>query len=443
MKLINLYKDILALGGMYADKDGFVSGKMPGMEKGAPVTIKGKRLVLPTKHQLSTSDWSDRIVFHPLYENVLRGESQVIEKLRNLIANRINMTIGVLGIALLRIAENTEDHSKLNPDQTMFLAKVKMLDDKTRKNFEDMLKDVDAADSKNNFVHVYLKRSGIVDGKKHARVGVVTFPIYQMLASGDPVFGKKPRVKDREVFKHLIEYIFKDVHVEGAYNAGSDSAVAPYTDALLRTFLNVIAPLNDTIDLFKNVAGDLEDLKFGYDWIEELDKLDSYKLDIRSIPMQAGNEGASLVRGVAPQEEQQENVPSAQTTQTDEAGRTPIANWQPPPQQPFPQPQPQQQYGWMGQQHPQQQYGQQQQPQVVHTREGADFGSILASNPALAMSAMMFTQQPQQIGMQQQPIPRFAQQVMGTGFGTGQPMYPQQQFFNFGQGQVGVGGSLI
>ena len=80
MKLITLYKALLELGGMSSDRDGLVSGKLPGAkEDPRPVTIKGKRLVLPTQKQLTTSDWSDRIVFHPLYENVLRGESQVIE----------------------------------------------------------------------------------------------------------------------------------------------------------------------------------------------------------------------------------------------------------------------------------------------------------------------------------------------------------------------------
>lgn len=441
MKLITLYKALLELGGMSSDRDGFVSGKLPGSKEDPhPVTIKGKRLVLPTQKQLTTSDWSDRIVFHPLYENVLRGESQVIEKLRTLITTRVNVSVAIIGTALLELAGNTGEHSKLNPDQSMFLAKVRMLDKNTLDGWTDLCKSLDLADGKQNFIHIFLKRSGSVAGKKHARVGVVNFPVMKALCSGDEkIFGYKPRNKaHREVFKNLLEYIFKDILTDGAYNAGSDSSIAPYTDAMLRAFLNVIAPINDTIDLFSDIRPELVDLRFNSDWVEELDKLETYHPDIRSIPMQAGNEGTALIKGVSPATEtpaHQEPVVQQQVAQTQ-----PV---QPVVTQPVPS---------QGYQFPQQQFSPNpasplynpnlgwapSQPPVVHTpvgihrsKDGADFGSILQSNPGLAMAAAAFSH-PQQFGvpptMQQNYVPRFAQSPMqhamgGVGMmGGGMPM---------------------
>lgn len=441
MKLISLYKSVLELGGMSADRDGFVSGKLVGSKLDpSPVTIKGKRIVLPTQKQLTTSDWSDRIVFHPLYENVLRGESQVIEKLRSLITMRINVTLGILGTALLELAANTAEHSKMNPDQSMFLAKVRMLDDKTQGNWGDLLKVLDPMDGKKNFIHVFLKRSGSIDGRKYARVGVVNFPVMKHLVNDEEVFGFKPRKKDLPVFKNLLEYIFKDILTDGAYNAGSDSSIAPYTEAMLRTFLNVIAPINDIIDLFAELRPELADLRFNSDWVEELDKLEGYHPDIKSIPMQAGNEGASLVKGVSPPPDQQ---PVHQAAPVAAPAPAPVQQvvadpqaWAHPQQQQFPQPPagyqfPQNQwtpnptmapplaYAAPGQYPGQYPYQSAPVASVVKSRDGADFGSILASRPELAMAAAAFTH-PQQFGMmpnQQQSVPRFAQTPMQMGMG--------------------------
>lgn len=442
MKLISLYKAILELGGMSADKEGLISGQLPGSsEQARPVTIKGKRLVLPTQKQLTNSDWSDRMVFHPLYENVLRGESQVIEKLRVLITTRINLTISVLGAALLEIAGNTEEHKKLNPDQSMFLAKVRMLDKNTLEGWEQLVKSLDLTDGKQNFIHVFLKRSGVVAGKKHARVGVVTFPVMKALIEEDKVFNYKPRNKaHREVFKNLLEFIFSDILTDGAYNAGSDSTIAPYTDAMLRTFLKVIAPINDVIDLFSSVRPEIADLKFNSDWVEELDKLESYHVDIRSIPMQPGNEGTSLVKGIAPT--QAEVAQPTATVQTAEVARPaapvhapvipPVPSALPfnPPHQPVPGYVPNQ--NWMQQQQPFQ-HQQPVQTGVIHTPNGADFNSILNSNPALAASvANVNMMSPQQMMMMQQQrqmqeIPRWAGGLppgggMNPGMGGGMGM---------------------
>lgn len=442
MKLITLYKALLDLGGMSADRDGFVSGKLPGsMQDPAPVTIKGKRLVLPTQKQLTTTGWEDRIVFHPLYENVLRGESQVIEKLRSLITMRINVTLGVLCTGLLELAGSTDEHSKLNPDQSMFLAKVRMIDAKSLDNWKDLLKALEPADGKQNFIHVFLKRSGTVAGKKHARVGVVNFPVMKALCSDEKVFNFKPRNKDREVFKNLLEYVFKDIVNDGAYNAGSDSSIAPYTDAMLRTFLNLIAPINDVIDLFSDIRPELADLKFNSDWVEELDKLESYHVDIRSIPMQAGNEGTALVKGVAPVQEEQTavvaDVAPAAPVQTTIATPT-IAS--PPWVAPVAPPN-------TGYQFPNNQFTANSPTYphmaphmsapvmapagVARSKDGVDFNSLLASNPNLAMMAHNVSVTPtmQHMGMvqqQQQQIPRWAQNP-NPGFGG----FPNTNFGNY------------
>lgn len=415
MKLIKLYEEIISLGGMFADKEGYISGRVLNEGNGNPVTIKGKRLVLPIKKQLQDPNWENRIVFHPLYENVLRGESEVVAKLRALILMRINTTLNLLSTALLQLAASHAEHSKLNPNQLEVLVALKNADEKTISNFASILKNIKASESKNNFVHIFLKRSGMAAGKKWSRVGVVTFPLFEALVKEDPVVTKGLRIKDKDTLKKLMEYFFPNILVNDAYNVGSDSTVAPYTDALLRTLINVIAPINDIINLFKDIMPDLADLEFDCNWVEKLDVLPTYQGEIKMIPMQPGNEGAVLIKDVSPQVEQ--------PTQPTIVNSPPqIINPPPAPavvQQHIQQPN----YAWQA--NPQQQQfnqpmmNQMQQPmnQVVRTDKGVDFESILRSNPALNMSLNAGNVNMQQ--MPQQNMPRWSSAGFGNQMNNG------------------------
>ena len=86
MDLITLYKSVLEAAGAVADKDGFVSvnQKKINGSPNFPLQVDGKRLVLPTQKQLQNPTWTDRIAFHPLYENAMRNESAVVAKLRQM-----------------------------------------------------------------------------------------------------------------------------------------------------------------------------------------------------------------------------------------------------------------------------------------------------------------------------------------------------------------------
>lgn len=368
-KLNEFYVQLLSLGSMTADKEGFISGSLGGVGKETPVTIKGKRLVLPKKHQLANSDWSDRIVFHPMYENVLREESKVLEKYRSLVNMRINFTIGVVAVALLQLASSTAEHSKLNPDQTEFLTRVKAIDEKALATFKKILESIEPSASKESFVSIYLKRAGSVAGKKFARAGIVTFPFYSRL-NDETVYGQKVRAKDREIMKSVMEYIYPDIATEHHYNCGSDSNVAPYMEAFLKTVLGLIAPLNDIIMLFKNVIPDLEDMAFSSDWVEMLDNLDGLLPEIRMIPMQPGNEGAV----VKPASEPAATAPVTAAPVVAAVTAAPVV-------QPVQSP-----YNFMPA-NPAFATPVVQPAQVVRTKDGVDFNSLMASNPVLAMNA--------------------------------------------------------
>jgi len=298
MKLIPLYKSLLATASMEASKDGHVSYCMNDSTK--PAMIKGKRIVLPTPEHLSNSDWSDRVVFHPLSENILRGESTILEEFRSALNITLNHKIGLLAYQLLIIATSVADHAKLSPDQLDFLSKLKNADEKTLEVFQKLLKAMPITQRVNTFVSIFLKRGGSIAGKRHARVGVVSFPFYtELTKAGAEVYGVKLRVKDRETLINLMEYMFPTIGEAESHCRSSDSDVAPYLDALMKAVIAVAGPINDQISLFSNVIDGADEMMVEDKWVDTFDNLAVMIPEIRKVPMQAGNEGTTPASEVA------------------------------------------------------------------------------------------------------------------------------------------------
>lgn len=294
MKLLELYKSLLATAAMTTTSDGFVKAILVDPPK--PMTVKGKSLVIPTNEQLSNPDWSNRVVFHPLFESITRGESDVLAEYRQSLNTRINVVVGAMGYDLLTLAASTAEHGKLNPDQAEFLSKVTNADEKTI-NLWKKLMPANAKDSTKSFVSIYLRRSGLLGGKKYARLSKVSFPLYQELKKGSKdVFGVKvDRVKDRETILALLEFIFPRIAEDDAYSAASNSTGAPSMEALMHSVKLLIADLNDLVELFKNTMDEDEvaSMSFNDEWVEQFDNLDAMTPQVMSIPMLPGNEGAS------------------------------------------------------------------------------------------------------------------------------------------------------
>lgn len=293
MKLNDFYTAILATANFSVTNDGCVS--IGTGKQAIPMTIAGKRLVLPTRENLA-ADKTTVVVFHPLSEIITRGESDVLARFRQALSLSINATVGKVFESLLELAASVDDNKKLDPNQSMFLDYVKEADDKTVKAWASVMKKVPAEDAKDLFVSFYLKRNGTVGDKRYSRIGVVSFPLYEKLrdTKDKKVYGVTLSNKDREQLLGLYRYIFPHIDEEGYYNTGSDSKLAPFLDALMHVVIKVAAPINDQIDLFKDVfPEDKLPPEINCDWQPVFDNIDSMQVESRMVPPQAGNEGNS------------------------------------------------------------------------------------------------------------------------------------------------------
>lgn len=386
-KLISIYKAILDFCGLEADKEGYISTKLDDHQE--PTMVNGKRLVLPLQEQLRSANNTEKQMFHPLNENTLRGESEVITKLKDVINVRLNFTFGVVVQSLLNLVASPEFHKKLDPDQTELMIAVKEADDKLVTNFTKIMVAGVKADATKIFTNIYLKRGGSLNGRRYARVGIVTFPFYMELCKdSDKLFGVKVRPKDKESMKQVMKFIFSGIEEPNFYSFGSDSPTAPNLEALLQSAALIASRFNDIIEQFKDFIDGAEKLVFASDWMEDFENLEGLAPLIRRIPMQAGNEG--VVEGATTPE-------------------LPVATQQPQWTQPTQVQQPQKP------------------PEVKKTKRGLDFNSIVQAQQA-PIQQFVPIQQPMQM-----PMPM--QMPWQTGMGM-MPMQMQQPYVpSFGMPQ--------
>lgn len=126
--LVEVYTKLLVNLGCEVDEDGMVTiqGKnlmvdthLPntktGNEKGAAATIVERRPVaLPTDARLEGKDQRSFTYFHPLGESLFRGNSEILNLIIMLARVRVKVELVAIMKLLLRMAQDTGKHGKLN-----------------------------------------------------------------------------------------------------------------------------------------------------------------------------------------------------------------------------------------------------------------------------------------------------------------------------------------
>ena len=287
MRLLKLYEAILKFCSMEPGDGGKIDIVTHDNRK--PAMIDDLRLAMPTMENLRAGPDEKLIIFHPLREYIDRGESIVVRKLRHHINVRLNFAVYALASELFRIIADTANHDKLTPEQRELLLQVQNVDATTEQRFMDYVIKKYKDMTSRYFVNIYLKKSGVYKGEKHARVGVVSFPFYGLL---DDTSIKTSRVADRETFRAMLSFIFPDsLDEKEEWNSFSDSRNAPWLECLLKTSLKLSERINELSHLYKDFLTNREDFMFDTSWVEAIDNLSDYEGDIAKIPTQRGNEG--------------------------------------------------------------------------------------------------------------------------------------------------------
>lgn len=295
LDLNTIYKAILATGWLICDDDGVVHRNLSAVtgEKKEPFIMLEKTVALPTRENLGRSGRDNLLIFHPLMEGLLGGESPVIGKLRRAYGIRYSFAAAGLFTAILSSVNHETEISKFSPDQMDLLTVVKGITPDTLKKWEKLMElSIEKHGMSNAFADVYIRRDQQLAGQNYSRVASVRFPIYQELTKNqDKPFGSKMSLspKERDVIIKLFEYVFPNIGLEDSYSVGTSARIAPYLDALLGAFGKLFKISNDVYNKFSDVILFEESFKTELDWPEWFRDIESLKNIAQSVPQQFGN----------------------------------------------------------------------------------------------------------------------------------------------------------
>ena len=307
MNLLSVYESILNTAGFVVDDQGLVSTILSGdkvpavievMEHDEPVS---KRLVLPTNEQLSApGGWASRIAFHPLKENVVRGESKIVEYLRQAISYRLNIVIRGLMEETMKFALSPAHHKGLKSKQMQLIGAANEANETTIKNFEKIMQVVSPVNTRASFTSIYLKKLGKIGDNAYSCVAVINFPFYNDLLEAEKEFhGVKLRKADFKVYQNLLEYIIPGIQDRNEWQLGVNASIAPFAESLIRITDKIGKVLNKTTDiLFKDSKYIPEEERatlheffyFKDDHMVAFEHLDNLLPEIKLIPPLPGND---------------------------------------------------------------------------------------------------------------------------------------------------------
>lgn len=449
-RLIECYKTFLESLSMEVGSGGEVSLVNPETKTKEPFFIKGRRLILPTREFLRMEDRSEYQPFHPLSENLARGQSVVVKSLARTIHKLLLWNMFELTNLYMEVACTREYQKNLPSVWNNFFQATKDGDAKTLENFRRILKA--GCDDHKRLGSIFLKNGSKIDGKKYSRVCHVGFSWFDDIDS-QLVFGVKIRKKDVDVIKAVLKQVLPGIDVKDYYSAGTNVDVAPYFVALMESWGKIASDFNNAIAMATVVETHAHHIP-----VEFMERLKDLPSMYRDVPPLDGNEGEPLKHAVtedaverstqhtpppwdtnepaekrpAPsvrrpqqqqvvQQQQQQSAPATSDFRSPYGQQTPIQPQMPMQQMP---------QSWMPQQQ-QMGYNQPMQQQYpMQTQQGGGLGSYVGSQGN--MYAQQLNQPMQQMPMQQQQM-GYNQPMQQQGYVQSQPMQqgyvqPQQQY---------------
>lgn len=291
MELLPKYQRVLESFGLSVNKVNEGSDKEMAFVSidGAPIEISGHKLILPTKEALRNPNWDEYMAFHPLSENVLRGESVVLQTVRKWAQYTLNAKAAAIMYTLIELAADVDRHETLTTKQREFLQLVPDAAKRTVDDIDSLLDKLDP-DTPQRLISIFLKRGGNLKGKSYKRLGVIYSPIMDEKDNAKrEVYGVQFRKKDFKPLFDLLEFIMPGIN-EQAYDFGSDEHEAPYFHALCGAYVNIAKQLNKIVRKFQRIWGDeFEEMLTDVDWFEDMGELSKCR---GLIPSLKGNEGA-------------------------------------------------------------------------------------------------------------------------------------------------------
>lgn len=321
--LLDFYLDILETAGFQVNDDFFIMHR-PESEKKKPehVMVMDKKLVLPAPILLKNPDPENNVFFHPLCEQILRGESEVFTFLKRAMVMRLILSYSSLGAGLTRLHTDINLQKSMSIKQIEYIKDLVDVDEKTLLAWTGFIWGhikLAPHDSTKWPIRMYIKQSGRYEGKNYQRVCSVAFPLIERLLNEKDIpkpgtEDQKYRSKDYLAFKQISGAIFPESIMEHseAYNSGYSDTFAANLMAFLLSYKKLAERINVITETLREPlerAGASPDaIHIPVKWMDYIDEAGREKLALlnRRIPALPGNMGVPANRAVPSEESEQE-----------------------------------------------------------------------------------------------------------------------------------------
>lgn len=297
------YTKLLNAMSIREDSNGELVQTLDGVDR--LVRVEDMPMVIPTEETIKHYS-SNKVIFHPLSENILQGESPVIKELRAMMMDHLHSLILDTADALISIALDNDLVSTLTPTQIESLKCTAGADATTLKNWKSIVRRAESRGSANRVVTIFLKRGAEIKGKTYKRAAIVNFNLYNELTEGKlQVFGVKIRKTDLNIFTKVFEQIIEDVAIVDKYSEGSESLTAPYFDVLVKTYAGILKTINSITWSLRKPIKEVKgyDLHVKDDFSELFTDLMIYRDVIPPLPYNEGDRNDKREQQIANQQQ--------------------------------------------------------------------------------------------------------------------------------------------
>lgn len=254
--------------------------------------VDGKVLVLPDEDFLRNPKWDTEIPFHPLCENPVRGESEVVKMILGAVVGNLNVSMLGVMIHLYTNVASMADTKGLSTEQSELLSFVTNITPKVKAAILRMVQVVDCEETSTSLMTCNLRRRCPLGEVRYERVCVVRFPFAEMDRKEKP-YGLTS-VAEMDTVRGLLDYILPGWEVDDTYSVGTNSFVAPYFTSIMLMYSKIGSRLNEVIRLFQEISPSLTAyLAPGAEKVYELINRPGHMEKLRdAIPPLDGNKGS-------------------------------------------------------------------------------------------------------------------------------------------------------
>lgn len=282
-QVLDYYEDVLRFCEIKVGKDHKLYDT--STDKKIPILINDKEVVLPYDSILRSELVKSCHVFHLMPENIARGESIELTKLKQYINTKVNLKAYLTIQMLIEVLSNNKLQTQLDSDQAEFISRIGTLDKTGTKHLLSYTSEKYKSNFDSAMANIFIKKGGFIGKDRYNRVATISYPL--MISVLDEGLTKVPmRDKDYNVLANIIRSIFPDCENKDQNVFGSRNGMVPSLDVLLRAAYKLACNINDIHSVFESMLEQTEmDYKpFDTSFYDKIMSLEDLANDAARIP---------------------------------------------------------------------------------------------------------------------------------------------------------------